>query len=102
MNKTSAEIRKIADDIEQVLREHDLATPDSSAIGALQLHASRLRAHCNYCGEKAGKITTLASMFYSARKHQSHREGSDGVWSDMHTNLELIRSWAEVWEEKGN
>ena len=42
----------------------------------------------------------LADTFYSARKHNSYRNGSSGVLADMKDNLERIRSWAEVWKER--
>ncbi|RQQ37402.1 hypothetical protein DF118_01580 [Burkholderia stagnalis] len=61
-----------------------------------------MRAHCHYCAEKAGNIATLGKDFYSARKHQSHPRGADGVLRDIRENLESIRSWSLVWQEKGD
>ncbi|WP_158658373.1 hypothetical protein [Achromobacter sp. AONIH1] len=49
-----------------------------------------------------GSAAWRASSFYSARKHNSYRNGSSGVLADMKDNLERIRSWAEVWKEKGD
>lgn len=100
--KTSEKIRQIADDIEKIIREHDLATPDQAATGKLEFQYGLMRAHCHYCTEKAGKIATLGKTFYSARKHQKHPRGAEGVLREMHMNLDSIRSWAEVWEDKGN
>ncbi|WP_246189111.1 hypothetical protein [Pandoraea anapnoica] len=100
--KTSAQIREIADDIEKIVRENDLAVANPSAIRQLEFQYGLMRAHCHYCAEKAGKIATLGKTFYSARKHQKHPRGAEGVLREMHMNLDSIRSWAEVWEDKGN
>ncbi|MGS1052056.1 hypothetical protein ACVCIC_25165 [Burkholderia glumae] len=100
--KTSEKIRQIADDIERIIRENDLAIANPSAIRQLEFQYNLMRPYCSYCAEKAGKIATLGKDFYSARKHQSHPRGADGVLRDIHTNLESIRSWSQVWEDKGN
>lgn len=100
--KTSENISNLADDIEDVLRESDIATPNPAAVGRLKFLAQLMRPYCTYCGEKAGRIASLADTFYSARKHNSYRNSSSGVLADMKDNLERIRSWAEVWKEKGD
>ncbi|WP_230951408.1 MULTISPECIES: hypothetical protein [Burkholderia cepacia complex] len=100
--KTSEQILKIADDIERIIRENDVAIANPSAIRQLEFQYNLMRAHCLYCAEKAGKIATLGKDFYSARKHQSHPRGADGVLRDIRGNLESIRSWSLVWQEKGD
>ena len=77
--KTSENISNLADDIEDVLRESDIATPNPAAVGRLKFLAQLMRPYCTYCGEKAGRIASLADTFYSARKHNNYRNGSSGV-----------------------
>ncbi|MBN3831898.1 hypothetical protein G3N64_08555 [Burkholderia sp. Ac-20344] len=60
-----------------------------------------LRPHCGYCAERTRKIVILARIFYSVRKHMFHPLGADGVMRDMIVNLELIRSWSNLWEQHG-
>ena len=99
--KTSENISNLADDIEDVLRESDIATPNPAAVGRLKFRSAD-EAILHILREKAGRIASLADTFYSARKHNSYRNGSSGVLADMKDNLERIRSWAEVWKEKGD
>ncbi|VVE87582.1 hypothetical protein PBR20603_01518 [Pandoraea bronchicola] len=100
--KTSEKIRQIADAIEKIIQDHDLAIADQAAIGKLEFQYGLMRAHCHYCAEKAGKIATLGKTFYSARRHQTHPRGAEGVLREIHMNLDAIRSWSDVWEDKGN
>ncbi|MCA7968211.1 MULTISPECIES: hypothetical protein [Burkholderia cepacia complex] len=99
--RTSAIIRHIASEIESILRENDLAVPNPVALAQLELQHSRMRLHCGYCAERIRKISTLAKDFYSARRHQFHPQGADGVLRDIRTNLQAVRSWSSVWEKHG-
>lgn len=56
--KTSENISNLADDIEDVLRESDIATPNPAAVGRLKFLAQLMRPYCTYCGEKAGRIAS--------------------------------------------
>ena len=99
--KTSEIIRAVAAEIEEILRENDLAAPNPSALEQLELQHSRIRVCCGYCADKVGNIRILARDFYSVRRHQFHAQGADGVLHDIRTNLQAIRSWSKVWEEHG-
>ncbi|WP_230943335.1 hypothetical protein [Burkholderia cepacia] len=99
--KTSNIIRDVANVIEDVIRVNDIASPNPSAIEQLVFQYNRVRPHCGYCAEKIRKIIALADDFYSARRHQFHSRGADGLFFDIRENIDAIRSWADEWERHG-
>ncbi|WP_258167820.1 hypothetical protein [Burkholderia multivorans] len=99
--KTSKVVREIANEIENVFRNNELAEPNPLALAQLEVLHSRMRLHCGYCFERTTKIISLAKDFYSVRKHQLHPGGADGVLRDVCVNLEEMRAWASLWEKNG-
>lgn len=100
---TSVQLFELADEIERILTDHAVPMPDPIAIRRLKFIATRLGGLDSYAAEKAGQILEAAERFYSARKHQSHRDGADGLYTKMrHSLLPRIRSQAGNRQSRGD
>lgn len=84
---TSTVLLKIADEIEAVLNEGQIPTPNLVIPKRIRFLAAQIAAHDRYSAEKAYRIAELADIFYSARKHSKYPGGHTALWHEMTCDL---------------
>lgn len=101
--KRSEKIIKLAAEIETILNEGPMPTPNQSIPIRIRFLAGQLSGCDHYAMEKAYEISRLASIFYSARKHAKYPGGSAVLWAKMTFGLlENIRTQAKNREAVGD
>ena len=80
---TSDEIESVAAAIETLLHANRLAVANTSMPARIKFLAARLSSCDHDAAEKAYEIASLASIFYSARKHMTYPGGSERLWAQM-------------------
>lgn len=101
--KRSEKIIGVAAEIEAVLNECPIPTPNQFIPDRIRFLAGQLSGCDHYAMEKAYEISRLASIFYSARKHAKYPGGSAALWAKMTFGLlGDIRSQAKNREAVGD
>ena len=101
MKQTWTEILGLCDEVEALLRD---AAPvaDDYRLQRIRFLAARLCGHDTYITGKANRLTSLAADYLSARRHQKHAGGADGVMHEMrYSLLGAIREHAQ-WLDRSN
>lgn len=73
--------------IEEVLRKHSDPGVNSIALSSIQRLCGNLRNGDSYIYEKAGQLSHLASIFYSARKHLKYQGGAERLYAEISYDL---------------
>lgn len=86
-----------------MLNEHPFAIANPCIPIRIGFLATRLSGVDNYAAGKARKISQLAEIFYSDRKHKKYAGGAEALWSEMTFSLlNAIKSQARLHKEHGD
>jgi hypothetical protein len=75
------------DEIESTLNKHDCPEPNPQALSQVRLLCSRITGFDSYISEKASRISALAGVFYSDRKHTVHPRGASALLAEISYDL---------------
>lgn len=89
----SQKILTALDKLDRVFQRHDQPGSNPSALSQIRTLCIDMKGHHDYITEKAGQITRLAGIYYSARQYLKHRGGHESLMADMSYQLpSVIRS----------
>lgn len=89
----SLKILAVLDKLEQVFKRHDGPGSNASALSQVRSLCIELKGHHAYITEKAGRISTLAGIYYSPRQYLKHPGGHEMLMAEMSYQLpNVIRS----------
>jgi len=101
MKQTWTEILGLCDEVEELLRN---AAPvaDDHRLQRIRFLTARLCGRDTYITEKANRLASLAADYLSARRHQKHTGGAEGVMHEMrYSLLGAIREYT-AWLDRSN
>lgn len=75
------------DEIESTLTNYDCPEPNPKALSLVRLLCSRITGFDSYISEKASRISTLAGVFYSDRRHATHPGGASALLTEIAYDL---------------
>jgi hypothetical protein len=88
----SNDMRKIIDEIEGIIKSNNVPEPKPFIVQRISFLVSYLIPFDSYVAEKAGEISDLAKIYYSARKHKKYRGGAEEIYRRIvHDLLNRIR-----------
>jgi hypothetical protein len=88
--KKSEFILKIASEIEAVIDVNRIPITNPSVVARLSNLVHQLRGVDHDASEDGRRLLQVAEIFYSQRKHEKYRGGSEQAYSDM-TYQHLLR-----------
>lgn len=92
----SQKILSTLKELEAVLRRHDQPGVNQSALRQVKALCVELKGHHGYITEKAGRIMSLADIYYSDRRYLKHPGGHEALMTEMSYQLpNVIRSQVE-------
>lgn len=101
MNQTWVEVLGLCDEVEALLRDA-VPVADDYRLQRIRFLTARLCGHGAYISRKANRLASLATDYLSARKHQKHAGGADGVMHEMrYSLLGAIREHAQ-WMDRSH
>lgn len=102
MNNRLEQVLAAADEIEKLFDSSNPAE-DRRALNLVNSLCVRMKGVDPYISEKAEHILTLASDYFSARKHQKYDGGAEQVRSDITVGLlGRIRDQVEYLQTQSN
>lgn len=75
------------DELEQLLRNHDLPAPNPALLAKVQQLCSGLKGTDRYIDEKSNAIASRAARFYSVRTHGTYPGGAEALHHDIAYDL---------------
>jgi hypothetical protein len=87
-------INAIADKITHVLKDHREAKKDDRALFSLRDAQIDLQEIDPYAGSLANSLLGFAKDYYTVRKHQKFRGGSEALYRRMLADVGRIRTHA--------
>lgn len=69
---------------------------DAYSLQRVCFLCARMKGSDHYINEKASRIETLATDYFSARKHWRYQGGADGVHAQIRDLLGRIRSQCQM------
>ena len=100
MDKPSAQLQRLVDDVEKLLRENDLAIPNPYVPKRIRFLATMMRPLNGYAGRKCDDIAYKADIFYSDRKHKNYQGGADALYAEMTFSLlGILKSQVQLLQE---
>ena len=85
-NSTLEKILALCDEIEGLLRDA-MPMADSGRLQQIEFACAKLCGHDSYISQKANQLSDRAAAYLSAKKHQKHPGGADGLMHEMRYSL---------------
>lgn len=97
--QTLGTVLSLCDEIDTLLA-NSAPMADPQRLQRIQSLCMRLTPHNHYIAEKSDKLARRAAIYLSARKHQKHPGGADGLMFEMrYSLLGAIREQAKFLEK---
>lgn len=74
-------------EIESILTKHDYPEPNPKALSRIRFLAAQMSGPDSYIAEKASRISALAAVFYSDKRHAKHQGGADRLLAEIAYDL---------------
>lgn len=84
--QTLKTVLSLCDEMETLL-VNAVPMADPPRLQRIQAVCMRLAPHDRYMAEKSDKLARRAAIYLSARKHQNHPGGADGLMHEMRYSL---------------
>ena len=83
---------KLIDEFKEKFETNSAAMENPALLRGLKFQLSEISSYDHYIAEKAGEISSLLDIFFSARKHKRYPGGASAVYSRIvHDLLGSIR-----------